>query len=54
MFSNNDISAPCLIFQAAHLLGFYLLALLGPNRPIGGLTAELGLSPLPFTFRAPD
>ncbi len=32
------------------VLGFYLLVLLGPNGPVGGLMAELGLSPLPFTF----
>jgi molybdate transport system permease protein len=32
------------------VLGFYLLVLLGPNGPVGGLMARLGLSPLPFTF----
>jgi molybdate transport system permease protein len=32
------------------VLGFYLLVLLGPNGPIGGLMADLGLTPLPFTF----
>ncbi|WP_020564420.1 molybdate ABC transporter permease subunit [Methylosarcina fibrata] len=32
------------------VLGFYLLVLLGPNGPFGGLMAGLGLSPLPFTF----
>jgi len=32
------------------VLGFYLLVLLGPNGPVGGLMSELGLSPLPFTF----
>ncbi|MGZ8095644.1 MAG: molybdate ABC transporter permease subunit [Methylosarcina sp.] len=32
------------------VLGFYLLVLLGPNGPVGGLMMELGLSPLPFTF----
>jgi molybdate transport system permease protein len=32
------------------VLGFYLLVLLGPNGPVGGLMAGLGLSPLPFTF----
>jgi molybdate transport system permease protein len=33
------------------VLGFYLLVLLGPNGPVGCLMAELGLSPLPFTFK---
>ena len=32
------------------VIGFYLLVVLGPNGPVGGLMAELGLSPLPFTF----
>jgi len=32
------------------VLGFYLLLLLGPNGPVGGLMRELGLGPLPFTF----
>jgi len=32
------------------VLGFYLLLLLGPNGPVGGLMTELGLTPLPFTF----
>lgn len=32
------------------VLGFYLLILLGPNGPIGKITAELGLGTLPFTF----
>jgi molybdate transport system permease protein len=32
------------------VLGFYLLVLLGPNGPLGGLLAQLGLGPLPFTF----
>jgi len=32
------------------VLGFYLLVMLGPNGPIGHLTAELGLGTLPFTF----
>lgn len=32
------------------VLGFYLLVMLGPNGPIGRLTAELGLGTLPFTF----
>jgi len=32
------------------VLGFYLLIMLGPNGPIGHLTAELGLGTLPFTF----
>lgn len=32
------------------VLGFYLLVVLGPNGPVGGLMASLGLSPLPFTF----
>jgi molybdate transport system permease protein len=32
------------------VLGFYLLVLLGPNGPFGGLMVRLGLSPLPFTF----
>jgi molybdate transport system permease protein len=33
------------------VLGFYLLVLLGPHGPVGGLMAELGLSTLPFTFK---
>jgi len=32
------------------VLGFYLLLLLGPNGPIGQLSAVLGLGSLPFTF----
>jgi molybdate transport system permease protein len=32
------------------VLGFYLLVLIGPNGPIGRLTAELGLGTLAFTF----
>jgi molybdate transport system permease protein len=32
------------------VLGFYLLVLLGPNGPLGKLTASLGLGTLPFTF----
>ncbi|TRW89635.1 molybdate ABC transporter permease subunit [Candidatus Methylobacter oryzae] len=32
------------------VLGFYLLVMLGPNGPIGRLTAGLGLGTLPFTF----
>ena len=32
------------------VLGFYLLIMLGPNGPIGGLTESLGLGTLPFTF----
>jgi molybdate transport system permease protein len=32
------------------VIGFYLLVVLGPNGPVGGLMAELGLRPLPFTF----
>jgi molybdate transport system permease protein len=32
------------------VLGFYLLVLMGPNGPLGGLMTKLGLSPLPFTF----
>jgi molybdate transport system permease protein len=32
------------------VLGFYLLVLMGPNGPVGGLTQALGLGLLPFTF----
>lgn len=32
------------------VLGFYLLVSLGPNGPLGGLTQQLGLGLLPFTF----
>lgn len=32
------------------VLGFYLLILMGPNGPVGGLTQALGLGTLPFTF----
>ena len=32
------------------VLGFYLLIALGPNGPVGGLCASLGLQPLAFTF----
>ncbi|MGB1110073.1 MAG: molybdate ABC transporter permease subunit [Gammaproteobacteria bacterium] len=32
------------------VLGFYLLVMLGPNGPIGGLMTDLGLETLPFTF----
>lgn len=32
------------------VLGFYLLLLLGPNGPIGHLSASLGLGTLPFSF----
>jgi molybdate transport system permease protein len=32
------------------VLGFYLLITLGPQGPIGQLTAALGLGTLPFTF----
>jgi molybdate transport system permease protein len=32
------------------VLGFYLLVLLGPNGPVGKLTAALGAGVLPFTF----
>jgi len=32
------------------VLGFYLLALMGPNGPIGKLTSALGWGTLPFTF----
>jgi molybdate transport system permease protein len=32
------------------VLGFYLLILLGPNGPIGGLSEALGGRPLAFTF----
>ena len=32
------------------VLGFYLLILLGPQGPIGGLTEAIGLGTLPFTF----
>ncbi len=32
------------------VLGFYLLLVMGPNGPIGGLTQALGIGTLPFTF----
>ncbi|MDO8311479.1 MAG: molybdate ABC transporter permease subunit [Sideroxyarcus sp.] len=32
------------------VLGFYLLLLMGPNGPVGGLTRALHLGNLPFTF----
>lgn len=32
------------------VLGFYLLLAMGPNGPVGRLTASLGLGLLPFTF----
>ncbi len=32
------------------VLGFYLLVIMGPQGPIGKMTAFLGLQPLPFTF----
>lgn len=32
------------------VLGFYLLIAMGPNGPLGQLTASLGLGTLPFTF----
>jgi molybdate transport system permease protein len=32
------------------VLGFYLLAAMGPNGPVGQLTQSLGLGLLPFTF----
>jgi molybdate transport system permease protein len=32
------------------VLGFYLLAAMGPNGPIGHLTQAMGLGVLPFTF----
>lgn len=32
------------------VLGFYLLLLMGPEGPVGRLTASLGLGLLPFTF----
>jgi len=32
------------------VLGFYLLVLLGPRGPVGGLLEALGLAPLVFTF----
>jgi molybdate transport system permease protein len=32
------------------VMGFYLLAAMGPNGPVGQLTEMLGLGPLPFTF----
>jgi molybdate transport system permease protein len=32
------------------VLGFYLLVLMGPDGPVGRLTASLGLGLLPFTF----
>jgi len=33
------------------VLGFYLLLAMGPNGPLGKLTACLGMGALPFTFR---
>lgn len=32
------------------VLGFYLLLAMGPNGPLGDLTAWLGIGPLPFSF----
>ena len=32
------------------VLGFYLLLAMGPEGPLGRLTAALGIGPLPFTF----
>lgn len=32
------------------VLGFYLLVAMGPNGPVGRLTAALGMDALPFTF----
>jgi molybdate transport system permease protein len=32
------------------VLGFYLLVLMGPQGPVGRLTASLGIGPLPFSF----
>ncbi len=32
------------------VIGFYLLLMLGPEGPVGRLTASLGLGTLPFTF----
>lgn len=32
------------------VLGFYLLLAMGPNGPVGQMTASLGLGTLPFTF----
>ena len=32
------------------VLGFYLLVLMGPDGPIGKITAFLGVTPLPFSF----
>ncbi|RID98029.1 molybdate ABC transporter permease subunit [Simplicispira hankyongi] len=32
------------------VIGFYMLAALGPNGPLGQLTTALGLGTLPFTF----
>jgi molybdate transport system permease protein len=32
------------------VLGFYLLVLMGPNGPVGGLTQALGIGLLPFSF----
>lgn len=32
------------------VLGFYLLLSMGPEGPVGRLTAALGVEPLPFTF----
>ena len=32
------------------VLGFYLLVMMGPEGPLGWLTAVLGVEPLPFTF----
>ncbi|MRR10803.1 molybdate ABC transporter permease subunit, partial [bacterium] len=42
------VSLPLVLPPA--VLGFYLLVLLGPNGPVGGLTQTLGLGLLPFTF----
>jgi molybdate transport system permease protein len=32
------------------VIGFYLLVLMGPQGPVGGITQSLGLGVLPFTF----
>jgi len=47
-FCNALVALPLVLPPT--VLGFYLLVLLGPSGPVGGLMRELGLSPLPFTF----
>ena len=47
-FFNALIALPLVLPPT--VLGFYLLVLLGPQGPIGGMMSTIGLTPLPFTF----